>query len=255
MGALIAEICNSGCPLDDAVQRAAVAAQTSPGFEFELSRFLQAQCMATSVDHPTVFRGLEVLGGMLDETRLVTFMRPFLRSKDSQIASKSVLILGRQSRGLSWMTSIHAESDDRIRANLVESLWSRREPEVEQVLQGALRDPHHRVVANAVYGLYLMGSDAWLAGLDRLLRSPDPIARRSGIWVIKSAGGPAVVARLKPLIRDPDASVKRAAFAALVSLRENSEKRANPAPRPEEPTTESAEEPATAETPSPVFPD
>jgi hypothetical protein len=236
MGALIAEICNSDCALDDAVQRAAVAAQASPGFEFELSKFLQAQCMATSVDHPTVFRGLEVLGGMLDETRLVPFMRPFLRSKDSQIASKSVLILGRQSRSLAWMTSIHAESDDRIRANLVESLWARREPEVEQVLQGALRDPHHRVVANAVYGLYLMGSAAWVAGLDRLLHNHDPIARRSGIWVIKSAGSTEAVARLKPLIRDPDPSVRRAAFAALVSLRESAERRA--ASRPDEPLPE-----------------
>ncbi len=155
---------------------------------------------------------------MLEETRLVPIMRPFLRSKDSQIASKSVLILGRQSRSLVWMTSIHAESDDRVRANLVESLWTRREPEVEQVLQGALRDPHHRVVANAVYGLYLMESNAWVAGLDRLLHSHDPIARRSGIWVIKSAGGTEAGARLKPLIRDPEPSVRSAAFAALVSL-------------------------------------
>ncbi len=233
MGALIAEICNSGYPLDDAVQRAAVAAQTSPGFEFELSKFLQAQCMAKVVDHPTVFRGLEVLGGMLEETRLITFLRPFLRSKDSQIASKSVLILGRQSRTLAWMTTIYAESDDRVRANLVESLWTRSEPEVEQVLQGALRDPHHRVVANAVYGLHLMGSDAWAAGLDRLLQSHDPVARRSGIWVIKSVGGAEAGARLKPLIRDSDPSVRRAAFAALVSLRESAERRT--APRPDEP--------------------
>jgi HEAT repeat protein len=233
MGELIAEICNSDCPLGDAVQRAAVAAQASPGFEFELSKFLQAQCMETSVDHPTVFRGLEVLGGMLDEPRLVPFMRPFLRSKDSQVASKSVLILGRQSRSLVWMTSIHAESDDRVRANLVESLWDRREPEVEQVLQGALRDPHHRVVANAVYGLYLMDSDVWVGGLDRLLRSHDPIARRSAIWVIKSAGGTEAGVRLKPLIRDPDPSVRRAAFAALVSLRGSAERRpaSKPAPR------------------------
>jgi HEAT repeat protein len=255
MGALIAEICNSGCPLDDAIQRAAVAAQTSPGFEFELSKFLQAQCMATSVDHSTVFRGLEVLGGMLDETRLVPFMRPFLRSKDSQIASKSVLILGRQSRSLAWMTSIHAESDDRIRANLVESLWARLagvekpEPEVEQVLLGALRDPHHRVVANAVYGLYLMDSNAWVAGLDRLLHSHDPIARRSGIWVIKSTAGTEAVARLKPMIRDSDPLVRRAAFAALLSLRESVERRANPASRPDEPSLIEA-----AEAPDPVSP-
>jgi hypothetical protein len=94
---------------------------------------------------------------MLDENRLVPILRPFLRSKDSQIVSKSVLIPGRQSRSLYWMTSIRTEDDDRIRANLVESLRSRREPEVEQVFKGALKDPNHRVVANAVYGLYSGG--------------------------------------------------------------------------------------------------
>lgn len=226
MGAPIAEICNSGCPLDEAVRRAAAAARDSPGFEFELSKFLQTRCMTTTIDHPTVFRGIEVLGSLLDESRLLAFMRPFLRSRDAQIASKSALILGRQSRGLGWMTNIRAESDDRIRANLVESLWSRREPEVEQVLQGALRDSHHRVVANAVYGLYLMESEAWIAGLDGLLRSHNPVCRRSGIWVIQSAGGTMAAARLKPLIRDADPSVRRAAFAALKSLREDAEKRA-----------------------------
>jgi HEAT repeat protein len=250
MGTLVAEICDSGCPLDDSVQRATAAAQASPGFEFELSKFLQTQCMATSVDHPTVFRGLEVLGGMLDETRLVPFMRPFLRSKDSRVASKSVLILGRQSRSLAWMTSIRAESNDRIRANLVESLWSRRGPEVEQVLQGALRDQYHRVVANAVYGLFLMDSDAWIAGLDGLLRSHDPVARRSGIWVIKSIGGTPAVARLKPMIRDPDPSVRSAAFAALVSLREGIERRV--ASRPDEQARlEAVSEDAVSEAPEP----
>jgi HEAT repeat protein len=263
MGGLIAEICNSGCPLEDSVQRAAVAAQASPGFEFELSKFLQTQCMAKSIDHPTVFRGLEVLGGMLDETRLIPFLRPFLRSRDTQIASKSALILGRQCRSLGWMTSINAESDDRIRANLVESLWARREPEVEQVLERALRDSHHRVVANAVYGLYLMDSGTWIAGLDRLLHSHDPIARRSGIWVIKSAGGPTAGGRLKPLIRDPDPSVRSAAFAALVALREGIERRAASRPdetppreaESEEGAPESTEPQVAAEPPDPVLAD
>jgi len=235
MVGLMADICNLDYTLNDAVQRAATAAQSSPRFEFDLSKYLQAQCMATTVDHPTVFRGLEVLAGILDETRLFAFLRPFLRSKDTTIASKSILILGRQSRDLGWMTSIRGEGDERIRANLVESLWARRGPEVEQVLLGALRDPHHRVVANAVYGLYLMESEAWVAGLDGLLGSDDPAVRRAAIWVIKSTGGAAAVARLKPLIRDPDPSVRRAAFAALVSLRETTERRAGPPPPRQEP--------------------
>jgi hypothetical protein len=72
----------------------------------------------------------------------------------------------------------------------------------------------------------LVGSDAWSAGLDRLVESPDSIARRSGIWVIKSTQDTAVTVRMKPLIRDSDPSVRHAAFAALLALRESAAKRA-----------------------------
>ncbi len=238
MTASIAEICDSGYPLNVAVERALHASQAAPGFEFELSRFLQTQCMADNVDRSTVFRGLEVLGGLLNENRLVVFLRPFLRSKDSQIASKSVLILGQQSRGLSWVASIRTESDARIRANLVESLWTRKGPEVDQVLRAALRDSHHRVVANAAYGLYLLGSDAWIEGLDQLLTSRTPVCRRSGIWLIKSIDSPASTDRLRALIRDADSHVRRAAFDALASLRESAVRRANGPPVVESPMVE-----------------
>lgn len=230
MAVAITRICDPEMfRLNDAIQEAKSNAVAIPGFELRLVRFLQAQCLSNHVSLPTVFRGLEVLGGMLgggtlDESRLITLLRPFLRF-DPQIASKCVLVLGRQFRNMAWLNGVMNETDERIRANLIESLWKRKEPEVELVLRGALKDSHPRVAANAVYGLYLLGIDDWVEGLERLVGSDDAAFRKSGIWMLKSSGAPDAPSRLKLLIRDVDPDVKRAAFEALVHLREHHSKR------------------------------
>ena len=213
--------------LDEAIQKARSGTEEMPGFEINLVRFLQAQCLFPHVSLPIVFRGLEVLAGILDESRLVTLLRPFLRSSDRKIASKCVLVLGRQSRSMNWFNSIMGKADERIRANLVEALWKRKEPEIELVLRGALDDTHPRVAANAVYGLYLLGIDDWVRGFEKLANSDDAAFRRSAIWVIKSSCVPNAPSRLKRLIHDPDAGVRRAAFRALVHFREHGMEKAS----------------------------
>jgi hypothetical protein len=243
MAAAVTKICDPELyGLAESIELAKASAEASPDFDIELVRYLQAQCLSECVQLPTVFRGFDVLGAMLggvsptgetiDEGRLLTLLRPFLRSSDPRIASKCVLVLGRQSGNMSWLNFVMAESDDRIRANLIESLWKRTEPEVELVLRSAFKNSHPRIAANAVYGLYLLGIDVWLDGLERLVGSSDATLRRSGVWVIKSTGLPDAPARLKLLIRDPDADVKHAAFNALIHLRDQNSKKSSAAEVP-----------------------
>jgi HEAT repeat protein len=119
------------------------------------------------------------------------------------------------------------ETNERVRAKVIESLWLRKEPEVELVLQSALRDNNNRVAANAVYGLYLLGHDAWREGLDGLIGSRNVAFRLSGIWVVKSIAAPDAPSKLQLLIRDANADVRRAAFGALKYLRERGENTAS----------------------------
>ncbi|MDP9171725.1 MAG: HEAT repeat domain-containing protein [Acidobacteriota bacterium] len=229
MSASIATICDpSTGDLTEAIRQAKICAEGGPGFDLDLSRFLQMQCFSNHVHLPAIFRGLEVLESITDESKLLTLLRPFLKSSDPQIASKCVLVLGRRCHNIGWMKNVMAEIDERIRANLVESLWRRNEPEIELVMRSALKDPHHRVAANAVYGLYLLGSPLYAEGLDDLIASENQSRRRSAIWVIRSIGTAEASARIKPLIRDPDPGVRRAAFDALVYLREHGSR---PAPQ------------------------
>jgi HEAT repeat protein len=176
-----------------------------------------------------VFRSLDVLGemrdgGILDDTALTTLLSPFLGSGDPRIASKSALVLERRPRSGAWINRVLRETDDRIRANLIESLWTRKEPEVVLVLRTAVKDQNPRVAANAVFGLYLLGIDAWLEGIERLMGDDDPAFRVSGIWMLKTSGAQEAPARLKLMIRVTDPGVRSAAFGAIVHLRERLKK-------------------------------
>lgn len=221
MRASIAKICDPRYhSIEGAIQQARLSTHESSRFELNLIRFLQTQCMERHVDLPVVFQGLEVLGRIANEGRLAAVLRPFLRSRNRLVASKAVLIAGRQSHSLPWLINALNDRDDRVRANLIESLWRRPEPEAEWLLKCALKDRNHRVAANAVYGLYLLGSHSWLEGLESLLGSPNPQFRRSAAWVIRMTEQSEAAMRLKPLIRDSDSHVRHAAFRALVILRE-----------------------------------
>ena len=211
--------------LAHSIQEAKTAALGSMRFESNLARFLQMECMETAINFPLVFRGLEILGQISEERRLVACLRPFLRSADPRIGSKAVLIAGRRAEDLKWLIKAINETDDRTRANLIESIWGRRGAGMEELLLAALKDRHQRVTANAVYGLYLLQSERYTEGLRRLNESKDPFFRRAAIWVIRSAEGAAGAPSLKPFILDPNPEVRHAAFQALIQLRGNGDER------------------------------
>ncbi len=225
MGVQLGRICNPGqYPLDDAIQRTERLAEAQPGFELKLVRYLQLQCLNTPVPIPNVLRGLDLLGALLkhepmDEKRVISLLRPFLTCGEPQIASKCVLVLGRKLNSLDWIGRMMAENDDRFRANLIQALWKRKEPEIQRVLVAALHDPHPRVMANAVYGLFVLGAADWLDALEKLLGSDNPDFRICGIWVLKASCAREAPELIRRFIRDPNARVRRAAFDALIALR------------------------------------
>ncbi|HWF08012.1 MAG TPA: HEAT repeat domain-containing protein [Bryobacteraceae bacterium] len=227
MAVAVEKICDPTLfSLEEAIEYAKAGARDTPGFELHIVRLLQNLCDARHVQLPSVFRVLDVLGGMVgganvNESRLLTLLRPFLRTSDPQIVSKCVLLIGRQSRSLAWLNGVMGESDDRIRANLVESLWNRKDDEAVKILKSALADANPRVAANAVYGLYLAGNEEWAKAIEKLVGNESAPFRVSGIWMLKTSGLADAPARIRLLIRDADTGVRRAAFDALIQLRES----------------------------------
>lgn len=102
---------------------------------------------------------------MAPSPQMQQVLRELLESGSKRVKSKAAIILGRkfpspQTLGV-LLKGASAQRDPRYRANVIESLWHVPNPSNEAVFRSALSDPHHRVVANALLGLYfLLQSDA-----------------------------------------------------------------------------------------------
>ena len=117
--------------------------------------------------------------------RMMRHPNPYLRSK-------AVKMIGRGSQSTKWVMGRLSESDPRVRANAIESLWGVDTPEARTLLKFAASDANNRVAGNALLGLYHLGEASVLAdvvnlaahesaALSRLGRLGDGRNRRSAI--------------------------------------------------------------------------
>jgi HEAT repeat protein len=111
----------------------------------------------TGQDRDTLLRGLSLLTEIGDPSRLLSMQIQFMRSGDPFIRSKGAALIGKVLENRSWFDQVMEDADPRTRANAVEALWRSSWPPAEELFVRALDDPHHRVVANAIIGLYLCG--------------------------------------------------------------------------------------------------
>jgi len=123
-------------------------------------------------------------------------------------------MLARQERDLKWAEKLLEHHDPRFRANVIEGLWLGAQGLRELFLR-ASKDPHHRVAANAVYGLHLMGDPCVSRLLEDMKSSQNPRFRRAAAWLIRKIGKAHLRPMLKPLIRDENAAVRGAALRTL----------------------------------------
>lgn len=132
--------------------------------------------------------------------------------EDRHLRSRLALAWGRLSRiaaeGEAWLD----DSDSRVRANAVESLWGRGDEAAVKILFRKLDDPHHRVAANAAVGLYLAGRPESISALYGMARHEDNARRAAAVWAMGRTGD----ARFLPLLTE-----MRKSKAAPVSLLRN----------------------------------
>ena len=135
------------------------------------------------------------------------------------------------------------ESDPRVRANAIESLWGVDTPEARALLSFAASDANNRAVGNALLGLYYLGEASMLADVVKLAGHESALFRTSAAWVMGETGDPRFTEALRRMISEPDPIVRKRAFAALVQI-----KAAHghpPSPAPESTVAAPAEEPPT----------
>lgn len=106
------------------------------------------------------------------------------RSSDPRIRSKVARMVGRYSQFQSFVAQRLQESDPRVRANAVESLWKVDTVAARKFLDAASSDSHHRVRINALVGLYLLGNPVSVRLLAKQAKDSSSAFRRAAAWAM-----------------------------------------------------------------------
>jgi HEAT repeat protein len=190
-----------------------------PGLDIEVFQYLTRKLRVPGVDLAVIGRILEILVAITPPARLHGVLRAGLAHYDAEVRSKAAVAVGRYMADAPLLQRLLTDADARVRANTLEALWHMRQPEVEAIFMQGLSDSHHRVVANAMYGLCLIDRDKYLPNVRGLLEHPLASHRVAGAWLMGRIARPEHLPLLRPLLSDGTAEVRAAAFDALAILR------------------------------------
>jgi hypothetical protein len=220
-GLLLDVLCAPGMSKECALQLARAAASVSPATDIRIARglagMLEAPETTETLNHITIL--MDILAEISDAARIFPSLVRLLRHPNPHIRSKAVLMIGRQSRSAQWVRPRLSDSDPRIRANAIESLWNVDTGEARELLEALIRDPNNRVAGNALLGLYRLGEARVIPEILNLAAHPTALFRSTAAWVMGESGDPRFTDALASLLREPDAVVRKRAFSALGRLR------------------------------------
>ncbi|MEJ5369641.1 MAG: HEAT repeat domain-containing protein [Bryobacteraceae bacterium] len=171
-----------------AAQLAQVASRVDGSAERVLKRAAaEARAGLNDEEAGLVAEWLRVLGGVAGR---------MLERGDARARARMALVWGQAARiaraGEQWLE----DSDARVRANAVESLWGRADAEAVEIYRRKLRDPNQRVAANAAVGLYLAGESEAVRALWSMAQEGEPGRRAAAAWAMGRTGD----ARFLPLL-------------------------------------------------------
>jgi hypothetical protein len=143
---------------------------------------------------------LEILSHTHARAEVVTRLAGLVYDPNPRVQSKVLLLLARVAPEGEWVSQGLSAEDPRVRANVVEALWKQKSEFARRTFLAASSDPHHRVAANAIYGLYQLGDPVALPKIRGLLLDNDASHRRAGLWLVERTGDPRYLAVLGRLI-------------------------------------------------------
>jgi hypothetical protein len=207
------QLCNPAASLEDSIALAHTLAKHEPHFDVHFAKNL---LVGNQASEEALQRGLSILEKLGTCRRLTPILIQFLRSPNNRVRSRAALIMGRIAPTRNLLYRLMRDEDSRVRANFIEGLWSSSSDHCELFRQ-ALRDPHQRVIGNALIGLHRAGqSRDVILHVARIARSPDARLRATAAWVMGQTGEERYTTVLRHLLHDSDPAVRR---NALISLR------------------------------------
>ena len=160
-------------------------------------------------------RLMAVLGEISDGSRIQSSLMRLLRHPNPYLRSKAVKMIGRGSRSVRWVQNRLQESDPRVRANAIESIWGLDSEEARALLLTTTRDANNRVAGNALAALYRLGDHRVIPGVIKMAEHESALFRSTAAWVMGESGDPRFTEMLAGLLRDSDQAVRTRSLSAL----------------------------------------
>ncbi len=164
-------------------------------------------------------RALIILQATGDRAPFIPRLLNLTAHKDERIRSKAVKALCELRPNYGLVKRQLQSEDTRVRANVVEALWAVPGEESRHVFRMAENDAHHRVVVNALLGLYHQNDTAALDRIHKLTAHKAAHFRAAAIWAIGFIRDPNSIPLLEQLSQiSPDADVRQKATHILAEM-------------------------------------
>ena len=142
------------------------------------------------LDIPSALRVLDLVSEFPGQVANWRSISRLYDHADERIRSKCATLLVRFRYSESASAARFEGGAARIRANIVEALWSSERAKGGKLIEQALSDSNNRVAGNACFALYSAGDPRALSQLDRMLSSPAPEFRVTAAWVMGRTADP-----------------------------------------------------------------
>jgi hypothetical protein len=191
-----------------------------PLTEVKLAKMLAALTVSSDEESRFAGRALEVLERAPDPSTALPALRQLSQCQNARLRSKAALLIGRIVRNPQWAAQSELEQDPRVTANAVESLWGVSTTAARDAFLRAAMNKHHRIAANGIVGLYLMGDPSSVPFLFHLSRSEKPPSRAAAAWAMGYLKDPRFLPAMGNMLEDPDPITRKAAFKAISRIRQ-----------------------------------
>jgi len=203
--------------LDQSLDLLQRAHKLDPQAEIKLAEMLGLRGSSTDAEARFASRVFAVLKRSRPVVALPA-LRHLSKCREARVRSKAVLMIGRIYQNPKLVHQGEPEQDPRVAANGVEALWGMATSSAREVFVKAALDAHHRIAANGIVGLYLMGDECSIPFLFHLSNSDKPLSRAAAAWAMGHLEDPRFVPRLARLRQDADPATRQGAFRSMARV-------------------------------------
>ncbi len=204
---------------EQAIALASKVLLCNPRFFRLLLEHLRQPSLNGSQEEVQVLAGLDLLNVLSKDERFVPDVLRLLNHPNPKVRSKAALFVGSRTQNLTWAAKRSEDKNDRVRANILESLFGLQSDLVHQMFRDNVADGNNRVAGNAVLGLYLLGDTASFSLIYEMAVHREARFRNTCAWLMGKVRDPRFSQMLSGFMSDPDETVRRQALKSLGEVR------------------------------------